>query len=110
MKKIAVVLCGMEYSNQQELVQGMIQYQSEHGGSIHVFHCSGDHLQTGGYKRGAFKIFDLLNPQNYDGIILARETLHEKKYAKTRGGTFEGEWRSGDFRRGKNRGHGLHRI
>lgn len=41
MKKIAVVLCGMEYSNQQELVQGMIQYQSEHGGSIHVFHCSG---------------------------------------------------------------------
>ena len=65
MKKIAVVLCGMEYSNQQELVQGMIQYQSEHGGSIHVFHCSGDHLQTGGYKRGAFKIFDLLNPQNY---------------------------------------------
>lgn len=44
MKKIAVVLCGMEYSNQQELVQGMIQYQSEHGGSIHVFHCSGDHL------------------------------------------------------------------
>lgn len=69
MKKIAVVLCGMEYSNQQELVQGMIQYQSEHGGSIHVFHCSGDHLQTGGYKRGAFKIFDLLNPQNYDGII-----------------------------------------
>ena len=31
MKKIAVVLCGMEYSNQQELVQGMIQYQSEHG-------------------------------------------------------------------------------
>ena len=78
MKKIAVVLCGMEYSNQQELVQGMIQYQSEHGGSIHVFHCSGDHLQTGGYKRGAFKIFDLLNPQNYDGIILARETLHEK--------------------------------
>lgn len=32
MKKIAVVLCGMEYSNQQELVQGMIQYQSEHGG------------------------------------------------------------------------------
>lgn len=78
MKKIAVVLCGMEYSNQQELVQGMIQYQSEHGGSIHVFHCSGDHLQTGDYKRGAFKIFDLLNPQNYDGIILARETLHEK--------------------------------
>lgn len=78
MKKIAVVLCGIEYSNQQELVQGMIQYQSEHGGSIHVFQCSGDHLQTGGYKRGAFKIFDLLNPQNYDGIILARETLHEK--------------------------------
>ena len=67
MKKIAVVLCGMEYSNQQELVQGMIQYQSEHGGSIHVFHCSGDHLQTGGYKRGAFKIFDLLNPWNYFG-------------------------------------------
>lgn len=78
MKKIAVVLCGMEYSNQQELVQGMIQYQSEHGGSIHVFQCSGDHLQTGGHKRGAFQIFDLLNPQNYDGIILARETLHEK--------------------------------
>lgn len=78
MKKIAVVLCGMEYSNQQELVQGMIRYQSEHGGSIHVFQCSGDHLQTGGHKRGAFQIFDLLNPQNYDGIILARETLHEK--------------------------------
>ena len=78
MKKIAVVLCGIEYSNQQELVQGMIQYQSEHGGSIHVFQCSGDHLQTGGHKRGAFQIFDLLNPQNYDGIILARETLHEK--------------------------------
>lgn len=78
MKKIAVVLCGMEYSKQQELVQGMIQYQSEHGGSIHVFQCSGDHLQTGGHKRGAFQIFDLLNPQNYDGIILARETLHEK--------------------------------
>ena len=36
------------------------------------------HLQTGGHKRGAFQIFDLLNPQNYDGIILARETLHEK--------------------------------
>lgn len=82
MKKIAVVLCGMEYSNQQELVQGMIQYQSEHGGSIHVFHCSGDHLQTGGYKRGAFKIFDLLNPKDYDGIILARETLHEKEMQK----------------------------
>ena len=29
---------------------------------------------------------------------------------ETRGGTFEGEWRSGDFRRGKNRGHGLPRI
>lgn len=82
MKKIAVVLCGIEYSNQQELVQGMIQYQSEHGGSIHVFHCSGDHLQTGGYIRGAFKIFDLLNPKDYDGIILARETLHEKEMQK----------------------------
>lgn len=82
MKKIAVVLCGIEYSNQQELVQGMIQYQSEHGGSIHVFQCSGDHLQTGGHKRGAFQIFDLLNPQNYDGIILARETLHEKNMQK----------------------------
>lgn len=60
----------------------MIQYQSEHGGSIHVFQCSGDHLQTGGHKRGAFQIFDLLNPQNYDGIILARETLHEKNMQK----------------------------
>ena len=55
--------------NQQELVQGMIQHQSEHGEVSMCFTAVGDHLQTGGYKRGAFKIFDLLNPQNYDGII-----------------------------------------
>lgn len=79
MKKIAVVMCGMEYNNQQELVQGMIQYQKEHGGSVQIFQCSADHLQTGGYKKGAFKIFDFMNPENYDGVILARETLHEKE-------------------------------
>ena len=77
----------------------MIQYQSEHG-SIHVFHCSGDHLQTGGYKGELFKIFDLLNCRITMGIFWhARHFM--KKYAKTRGGTFEGEWRSGDFRQGQ---------
>ena len=75
MKKIAVVLCGMEYSNQQELVQGMIRYQSEHGGSIHVFHCSGDHLQTGSYKKGAFKKLLFLNYFNATVISASIQTL-----------------------------------
>ena len=61
-------------------------------------------------KGELLKSFDLLNPKDYDGIILARETLHEKEMQKRVVERLRGERRSRDFIRSQNRGHGLYRI
>lgn len=76
MKKIAVIICGIEYHNQQEFMHGVFKYGKEHGGNIFVFICNADYRQSDEYKSGAFKIYDFVNPQEYDGVILLRETIH----------------------------------
>lgn len=76
MKKIAVIICGIEYHNQQEFMHGVFRYGKEHGGNIFVFICNADYQQTDAYKSGAFKIYDFMNPEEYDGVILLRETIH----------------------------------
>lgn len=76
MKKIAVIICGMEYHNQQELLQGIIQYNEENGGRVFVFLSNTDYRASDAYKKGAFRIYDFMNPEEYDGVILLGETIH----------------------------------
>lgn len=76
MKKIAIIICGMRYANQQEFIQGAAKCIEENGGNIFVFVCNTVYSQAELYKRGAFEMYQFMNPEEYDGIILLRNTIH----------------------------------
>lgn len=76
MKKIAVIICGMEYHNQQEFLQGIIQYNEENEGRVFEFLSNTDYRASDEYMKGAFQIYDFVNPGEYDGVILLGETIH----------------------------------
>lgn len=76
MKKIAVIICGMEYHNQQEFLQGIIRHNEENGGRVFVFLSNTNYRASDEYMEGAFRIYDFMDPQEYDGVILLGETIH----------------------------------
>lgn len=76
MKKIAVIICGMRYANQQEFIQGASKYIEEQGGNVFVFVCNTVYSQAEEYKQGAFEMYHFINPEEYDGVILLRNTIH----------------------------------
>ncbi len=76
MKKIAIIICGMRYANQQEFIQGAAKCIEENGENIFVFVCNTVYSQAELYKRGAFKMYQFMNPEEYDGVILLHNTIH----------------------------------
>ncbi|MCI5740678.1 MAG: GGDEF domain-containing protein [Lachnospiraceae bacterium] len=79
MKKIAVIICGITYESQQEFVRGVIGYGQEHGINIYIFNCCADYGESEEYKQGAFQVYDLMYPEEYDGAIILKDTLHYKE-------------------------------
>lgn len=78
MKKIAVIVCGMSYYNQQEFIRGVIRYGKEAGINIYVFTCYAEYMEAEEHKIGAFGIYNYVNLKEYDGVILLKDTLHYK--------------------------------
>lgn len=76
MKRIAVILCGMEYDNQQEFMQGIVSCSREYDGNTYVFIGNTGYLQSEESKEGAFQLYKFMNPQEYDGAILFSTTIH----------------------------------
>lgn len=75
MKKIAIVLCGMEYSNQQEMIDGVDKYCKEHLVDAYVFNCSSRYYAETASK-GPFALYQFFSPEDYDGILVCPDMIH----------------------------------
>lgn len=58
---------------------GVIGYGQEHGINIYIFNCCADYGESEEYKQGAFQVYDLMYPEEYDGAIILKDTLHYKE-------------------------------
>ncbi len=79
--KIAVFIGGIAYEIQKRLLEGIMKYAREEKISIHVFTANGDLYKQSEYGMGEFQIYQLPDLSRYDGIIFARDTIQNERYA-----------------------------
>lgn len=79
--KIAVFVGGITYEAQSRLMEGIRKYADEEDINIFVFTCNGDVYRQSEYGIGEFQILFLPDLTQYDGIILARDTIQNEQFA-----------------------------
>lgn len=79
--RIAVLLGGIAYESQMLLLSGITEYASKNNIDIFVFTCNGDNYRHTEYGIGEFQIYGLPVLEEYDGIIIAQNTIQDEAVA-----------------------------
>lgn len=80
--KIAVLLGGILYDSQKSLLKGITDYADEHNVTVVVFTCGGDIYGSDEHNIGEFQIYDLPDFEQYDGVIIARNTIQNEEIVR----------------------------
>lgn len=79
---IAVLMGGLLYDSQRELLAGIADYAKEAGANVFVFTCGGDIYKVNNHNKGEFQIYSLPDFCSYDGIIIAPNTIQNIQVVK----------------------------
>ncbi len=77
--KIAVFAGGIIYDSQKSLIYGIKDYALSNGCDVFVFTCGGDIYSVSDHNRGEFQIYSLPDIHDYDGIIVAPDTIQNEQ-------------------------------
>lgn len=80
--KIAVLMGGLLYDSQKSLLKGITEYAEKRDINIFVFTCGGDIYTVNDHNRGEFQIYNLPNLSDYDGVIIAPNTIQNADVVK----------------------------
>ncbi len=80
--KIAVLIGGIIYDSQKELINGISDFAKEKDAKIFVFTCGGDIYSVNDHSRGEFQIYNLPDLSMFDGIIVAPNTIQNADVVK----------------------------
>lgn len=78
--EIAILMGGLQFDSQQEIVKSIWRQAREDGNNIYIFLC--DIGLKALYNEGEFNIFNLPDLKRYDGIIFLEDTIQNMKIRK----------------------------
>lgn len=81
-KRIAVMMCAISFDNQKKILEGIISYAKEADTKVFVFTNHINYEENELNKRGAFQVMELPDFRRFDGVILAKNTIHYEPAAK----------------------------
>lgn len=79
---IAVLMGGLLYDSQRELLSGISACAKEAGANVFVFTCGGDIYKVNNHNKGEFQIYSLPDFSTYDGIVIAPNTIQNIQVVK----------------------------
>ncbi|MBD5475007.1 MAG: GGDEF domain-containing protein [Lachnospiraceae bacterium] len=79
--RIAVLAGNITNYIQKRLLEGIVKYVEEKNISIDVFSCNGDMYEQSEYGIGELQIYNLPDLTQYDGIIYAKDMIHNVQIA-----------------------------
>lgn len=79
---IAVLMGGLLYDSQRELLSGIADCAKEAGANVFVFTCGGDIYKVNNHNKGEFQIYSLPDFSAYDGIVIAPNTIQNIQVVK----------------------------
>lgn len=74
-KRIAVFMCAIGLDYQKEILDGIIAYAKKNQIDVFIFTCYVNYRDEEINKRGAFKIMELPDLTQFDGAIIAKNTI-----------------------------------
>ncbi|MBQ3948558.1 MAG: GGDEF domain-containing protein [Ruminococcus sp.] len=76
-KEIAVIVAGIDEEYQSDVINGIISCAHEKDINISCFAAFGGVISNRGYDEGEYRIFDLINYNALDGVILLTNTISD---------------------------------
>lgn len=75
-KRVAVMMCAISFDNQRKILEGIMSYARQVDEDVYVFtnHVNYDENELS--KEGAFQIMELPEFETFDGVIIAKNTIH----------------------------------
>lgn len=80
--KIAVLIGGIIYDSQKELINGINDFSKQESAKVFVFTCGGDIYSVNDHSKGEFQIYSLPDLSLFDGIIAAPNTIQNAEVVK----------------------------
>lgn len=80
--KIAVLIGGIIYDSQKELISGINDFAKKENGKVFVFTCGGDIYSANDHSKGEFHIYSLPDFSLFDGIIVVPNTIQNAEVVK----------------------------
>ncbi len=80
-RRIAVFACAISMDNQRKMIQGIINEARANDTDTFIFTCQVNYNDGWEKKEGAFRIVDLPELEQFDGIIIVRNTIQDDKIA-----------------------------
>lgn len=74
-KRIAVFMCAISLDHQKEILDGIIAYAKKNRIDVFIFSCYVNYREQEMNKQGAFKIMELPDLSQFDGAIIAKNTI-----------------------------------
>jgi len=74
-KNLAVLVAGIDEEYQNGVLEGIIAYAKEHKTDVSVFSAFGGVISNSRYDVGEYNIYNLVNYEKFDGIILMHNTI-----------------------------------
>lgn len=81
-KQIAVLMCTINMDNQCRILEGMIEAAKETDSNLFIFTNYISYREKTGYLKSAHSIFELPDYKEFDGIIIAKNTITYAEAAK----------------------------
>ncbi len=72
---IALLVGGIIYDSQKDLIYGVCDYAKERDVKVFVFTCAGDIYSENDHSKGEFQIYSLPNWRMFDGVIFVPNTI-----------------------------------
>ncbi|MED9903961.1 MAG: GGDEF domain-containing protein [Lachnospiraceae bacterium] len=80
---IAVLIGGLLYDSQKNLMNGIMDCAEKKGVNIFVFTCGGDIYASNDHSKGEFQIYNLPDFSVYDGVIVVPNTIQNVEVVKS---------------------------
>lgn len=78
-KRIAVFICAISFSNQRKIIEGILEEAEKANMDVFVFTCHVNHSVNYIKMDGAFSVMTLPDLTNFDGAIIAPNTILSKR-------------------------------
>ncbi len=80
--KIAILIGGIIYDSQKELIRGINDVAKEKNIKTVIFTCGGDIYSANDHSKGEFQIYSLPDLSMFDGVIVAPNTIQNAEVVK----------------------------